>query len=92
MILKLLAFIYRHTGYYAPYATRKEQEYIQSKEADLKLAYDKLEKDLDEMSFEDFKGIHIGLWQMKHGFYRTSKQFIRSVKKEVKKVDRYEKK
>lgn len=64
-MLKLHAWIYRTFGIYTKYSRKKEQEYVKS---------------LGEVSEFEY-GLTIGTWQMKHGFYRTSKQLKKRIKR-----------
>ena len=64
-MLKLHAWFYRTFGYYTKYAKKKENEYIKS---------------LGEIS--DFEhGLMTGTWHMDNGFYRTSKQLKKRLKR-----------
>ena len=65
MILKIHGRIYRTFGYYTKYAIRKEQEYVKS---------------LGELS-EFETNLMISMWQVKYGFYRTSKQLKKRIKR-----------
>jgi hypothetical protein len=64
MALKILAFIYRHTGYYSPL--------IKVYQYDAVIEYIKeCNYDISEL------GIHlfIGCWQTNHGLYKTHRRF-----------------
>ena len=68
MILKIKGFIYRHTGIFL--AHKEELKYLQSDEFWFHMR--KISKGKDEdMSPRNIQGLLIGLWQCKHGFYRT---------------------
>ncbi len=80
MLLKIHAWIYRTFGYYSNYAKTKEWKHI---EKNLQKYFDEyvLNNLQAEMKFEHYVGIYIGSWQAKNGFYRSSKQFKRRLKK-----------
>lgn len=69
MVLKIKAFIYQKTGIYL--AHKEELEYITSKE--FWKGFTKILKNSkkNDLSPQNMQGILIGLWQCKHGFYRS---------------------
>lgn len=67
MFIKIKAFIYKKTGIYL--AQKEELDYLKSKEfwkSFMKIASHKK----NDLAPRDIQGILIGLWQVKHGFYR----------------------
>ncbi len=68
MILKIKGFIYRHTGIFL--AHKEELEYLQSDEYWFHMKKMSKHKD-NEMTPRNVQGLLIGLWQCKHGFYRS---------------------
>jgi hypothetical protein len=65
-ILKIKAAIYRYTGIY--FAHKEEIEYLTSKK--FWNRYSKLAKSNKDLNSQTVQGILIGMWQVKHGFYR----------------------
>jgi len=66
MLLKIKAFIYRHTGIYL--AKREELAYLKSEDG--RSTVKTLAKSFGK---ESALGIAVGSWQGKHGFYREFK-------------------
>jgi len=82
MLLKIVAWIYRKTGYYSNYAKFKEQKYILKNIQEYYINYS--QNDIcKEMTFEKFVNIYRGIWQDDHGFARpfNSKTLMRKIKK-----------
>jgi hypothetical protein len=77
-ILKIKAFIYQRTGIYL--ANKEELEYVTSKEFWKHFKKIVLHKKND-LNMETVQGLLIGLWQSKHGFYRTWKQITKKGKR-----------
>lgn len=67
MIIRAKSWIYRKFGIYL--AHKEELEYVTSKEfwKDIVKLYKHKDND---MSFMDLQGLLIGMWQVKHKFYR----------------------
>jgi hypothetical protein len=74
--LKLLAFIYRKTGWYCPLARYWANQHIEQMMPKLTQRYF---EHRDELSIENVISIERGLWQAKLGFIRpfVRKDFIR---------------
>jgi len=72
MLLKFWAFVYRHTGYFSNYARLKEYEYI--REVVLKNLPSYYDLQQDDLTIENWVDINIGLWQARHGFYRSMRR------------------
>jgi hypothetical protein len=71
MLLRLAAFWYRVTGHYCFYAKIKQDEFIATHIVRFYSEYE--DKDYD-FNFQNFIDIHIGLWQARHGFYRSMRR------------------
>jgi len=87
MILKFWAFIYRTTGYFSNYARKKESEYIKTIMPLIEMKYNGM-----DFSLENKISLETGLWQAHNGFYRSSKNFKRSMNKTFKKIKKKYKK
>lgn len=72
MLLKLKAWIYRRTGIYL--AHKEELEYITSK-VFWKSFRRIIGHKKNDLGAETVQGLLIGMWQTKHGFYRTMKRW-----------------
>lgn len=66
--MKIKAWIYQKTGLY--FAHKEELAYIHSEDYWAKFADIGAELS-DELTLRDIHGVVVGLWQAKHGFYRT---------------------
>lgn len=60
---------YQKTGIYPAKAVKAEYDYVM--ENSDKLLKDYIRYAINDMSFRDYIGIQIGLWQIKYGFYRS---------------------
>lgn len=69
LLLKFHAWYYRCTGIYTKYARKIEQEFVTKEIGD--------EQGLG-------RDLLIGTWQVKHGFYRSSKYLKKRMKKKLK--------
>ena len=69
MTIEELALHYRRTGDYLPEAQRLEGEYIGDNIKAWQDEFDGLnDEEKDGLDFEEFIGVHIGMWQANHGF------------------------
>lgn len=67
--LKVDAFVYRYTGYYSNFARLCEYEHV----LDNLMNSEWATREDPDVSIELHVGLIIGIWQLKHGFYRTYK-------------------
>lgn len=71
-LLRLHAWYYRLTGVYTKYAERKEKEYIASV--------------TNDNTSEVERSILTSSWHVKYGFYMSSEQMKKHIKKRLKKL------
>lgn len=68
-MLKFWAFIYRKTGWFCPLVYKYQFEYLMSKMTHIASEYSEYE--VTDLSLESYIKLTIGLWQCRHGFYRS---------------------
>jgi len=82
MILKVLAWIYRRTGYYPNYAAAKCLDQLDWE------GIEEFLKENPEYSLRNASGVFIGIWQAEHRFARKwniNKELQKLRKKHLKK-------
>jgi len=77
MYLKLMALLYRHTGWFCPYAKVAEYEHIMSIIDQIEIAYEASKESKDGYKLKTLVKLQIGGWQAKNGFIRRNKNFER---------------